>query len=256
MKLVDFAGKGPRARSWALGVAMDAVTLVALYLILGLILDIPSARSQPASRGISSQLPTINLPGRARGEAAIAALGSSLPALAAAYGMSTSELARSLREDRSLWVDTRGRLYYVDFTESAEPADETDVLDPATYPLSSTFLLNSKPDAPRTIFLDFDGGVISGTAWNNSYGEPITARPYDSNGDVANFSDGELRDIQRIWRLVAEDFAPFDVNVTTQDPGADAIRRDGSSDPFFGTRVVITADTFASCAPSMTRTTT
>jgi len=243
MKSVIKAGQGPRARSWPRSAALIIFSAAFLTTLTGAI----AAQAQPPGNGVSRNFPTIDLPAPSNGSAAVAELGNRLPALAAAYGMSTSELARTLREDKSLWVDRKGRLLYIDYTDEAEPAAETEVLDPVAYPLGETFFLNSKPDAPRTIFLDFDGHTISGTAWNTSYGDPIIARPYDSNGDINNFSDGELRDIQRMWRLVAEDFAPFDVNVTTQDPGVNAIRRDSSSDPFFGTRVVITADTFASC---------
>lgn len=38
---------------------------------------------------------------------------------------------------------------------------------------------------------------------------------------------------------VAEDYAPFDVDVTTQDPGAAAINRSSATDLQYGTRVVI-----------------
>ena len=50
-----------------------------------------------------------------------------------------------------------------------------------------------------------------------------------------------------MWLQVAEDFAPFDVNVTTQDPGQDAITRSDITDQVFGTRVVITRDNFVGC---------
>jgi hypothetical protein len=55
-----------------------------------------------------------------------------------------------------------------------------------------------------------------------------------------NFSDAELTEIQRAWQVVAEDYAPFDVNVTTKDPGTAAIDRTSSSDLVYGTRAVIT----------------
>ena len=50
-----------------------------------------------------------------------------------------------------------------------------------------------------------------------------------------------------MWKQAAEDFAPFDVNVTTQDPGQAAITRSGSGDEIYGTRVVITVDNFDNC---------
>ena len=43
-----------------------------------------------------------------------------------------------------------------------------------------------------------------------------------------------------MWQRVAEDFAPFNVDVTTEDPGFDAIDRANAGDSVYGTRVVIT----------------
>ena len=201
------------------------------------------------SNGVLAQgnkpFPDISLPAPANGNAAVNALGSNLPALAAHYGYTTDQLARALREDLTLWIDRKGRLYYVEAEapESVLPDGSDDILDPAPYPLGETFSLNSKPGAPRTIFLDFDGHVTEGTAWNSSYSiTTINSPPYDTNGNPGVFSDGELSAIQRMWRMVAEDFAPFDVNVTTQDPGIAAITRSGSGDGVYGTRVVITDD--------------
>ena len=42
-----------------------------------------------------------------------------------------------------------------------------------------------------------------------------------------------------IWRSVAEDFAPFNVDVTTEDPGVEALRKFGTGDTQWGVRVVI-----------------
>jgi PKD repeat protein len=50
--------------------------------------------------------------------------------------------------------------------------------------------------------------------------------------------------IQYIWQRVAEDYAPFDVDVTTQDPGDAAIFRGSSSDLVYGTRAVISPTNF------------
>ena len=75
----------------------------------------------------------------------------------------------------------------------------------------------------------------------NTYGASITAEPYSIDSTVdTNFSDAELTEIQRAWQVVAEDYAPFDVNVTTKDPGAAAIDRTSSTDSVYGTRAVIT----------------
>ena len=43
-----------------------------------------------------------------------------------------------------------------------------------------------------------------------------------TDADVTTYSAADLTEIQRVWQIVAEDYAPFDVNVTTADPGAAA----------------------------------
>jgi hypothetical protein len=53
------------------------------------------------------------------------------------------------------------------------------------------------------------------------------------------FHDAELPSIQDIWQRVAEDFAPFDVDITTEDPGVERLRNTGGGDLQWGTRVVI-----------------
>ena len=40
----------------------------------------------------------------------------------------------------------------------------------------------------------------------------------DSDGDFTSFNAAEQAAIARIWQRAAEDFAPFDVDVTTEEP--------------------------------------
>ena len=81
-------------------------------------------------------------------------------------------------------------------------------------PISSPRVRNSKPDSVNTIYLDFNGETISGTAWNSA-GEEWQCKPYDKDGDGTTFSVSEQQHILTAWAKVAEDYAPFDVNVTT-----------------------------------------
>lgn len=71
---------------------------------------------------------------------------------------------------------------------------------------ASAPLLESRPGSNRVIFLNFDGETVSGTPWNSSYnaGAPIEAAP---------FSNPSL--IPEIWASIAEDYAIYEVNVTT-----------------------------------------
>jgi hypothetical protein len=63
--------------------------------------------------------------------------------------------------------------------------------------------LNSYPSASAVIFLDFDGQTINGTSWN--YNGPI----YCGASGLDNTK------INTIFDRVAEDYRPFNVNITT-----------------------------------------
>lgn len=107
------------------------------------------------------------------------------------------------------------------------------------YQLADTFSLSTRPAAEKTIYLDFNGHH----SVNNDWDHDIRFEPYDRDGDPSTFTDAELIEIQKIFQNVAEDFAPFDVNVTTVDPGLDALTRVGGSDTTWGIRVVHTQAT-------------
>ncbi|QDT92883.1 choice-of-anchor Q domain-containing protein [Gimesia algae] len=115
------------------------------------------------------------------------------------------------------------------------------------FPVSDTFNLSSLPGSNFTIYLDFDGHTTTGTQWNTAFGTIVTPA-YDTDGNVGSFSLAEIEVIQRTWLRVAEDFAPFNVNVTTAEPPvSDLIRTDGS-DTRWGVRVVIGENTWYSNA--------
>lgn len=65
--------------------------------------------------------------------------------------------------------------------------------------------LQSYPGARGCVLLDFDGHYVSGTPWNG--GNPINAAP-------SGMSDADIRES---WEIVAEDFRPFHLNVTTEE---------------------------------------
>jgi PKD repeat protein len=68
--------------------------------------------------------------------------------------------------------------------------------------------------------------------------------PFDQDGDPNTFNESERAAIQGIWKRVAEDYAPFAIDVTTQDPGVEALRKTTSSDSAYGIRVVISPTSF------------
>ena len=65
--------------------------------------------------------------------------------------------------------------------------------------------LNSRPGATAVIYLIFDGATVTDTAWNA--GKTIVADPFPVSEST----------ITEIWSQVAEDYSPFNINVTT-DP--------------------------------------
>jgi hypothetical protein len=90
----------------------------------------------------------------------------------------------------------------------------------ASVPVTSPPVRHSKSGATKKLVLDFGGGVITGKAWNTGEGasSSYNALPYDIDGDTTTFNDTEQANIIEIWGRVAEDYAPFDVDVTTEIP--------------------------------------
>lgn len=87
--------------------------------------------------------------------------------------------------------------------------------EPAGAPLTSLPLLSSNPGATAKLFLDFDGHFEA--TW--SFKTNVTTPAFDQDGNANDFSAGELASIQEIWARVSEDYAPFNIDVTTIDPG-------------------------------------
>lgn len=106
------------------------------------------------------------------------------------------------------------------------------------FPDGDTFLLHSRPSASKVIYLDFDGHITTNTLWNNASRPTITTPEFTLDG-IAGFSSTELSSIQTTWQRVAEAFSPFDVDVTTEDPGVEALRNSGGNDQNWGIRVAI-----------------
>lgn len=219
-------------------------TLTTLLLLLPLCLALP-ATARAATDTARPALPALQLGTRLRGEAAVKALGRHLPQVAAHYRMTAERLAAILRRDPAAWIDAQGRLLYVDVFPPPPAVPAAAATAVAPFDLADTFRLHSRPGARRTIYLDFDGHVAVNTAWNA--GATINAEPFNADGDFSSFSAVEREIIQGVWQRVAEDFAPFDVDVTTEAPPPDDLRRTSDSDERYGTRVVVTRNTFYDC---------
>lgn len=76
---------------------------------------------------------------------------------------------------------------------------------------------HSKPGSSNVIFLDFDGdskksGESAWGAYENS--------GYNPRGNPYDFDSVEREEISLIWARVTEDYAAFDVDVTTEEPAS------------------------------------
>ncbi len=222
----------------------------------------------------------------ASGPEAAAWLQTAAPAVqddvASNVGIGTDDLVRNFLDDPSAFLSADGMVGYIEPVANDDadlheaPAHGHDASDtagdhgvagpdqgptdaasepvadpPPAAALGSTpadvFALHSLPSSTKVVYLDFDGHVMQNEYWNSTYSVgTYTNQPYDIDGNPSTFSATERDRIYEIWQRVADDFAPFDVDVTTADPGIDGLRRTSAGDTTFGTRTVITSsDWFA-----------
>jgi subtilisin-like proprotein convertase family protein len=120
----------------------------------------------------------------------------------------------------------------------------------ASYVEEDTFFLHSLPSATKTIYLDFTGHQTVDQTWNFQFNTPNIITPaFDVDGDPLSFA-AEWETIQDTWEQVSELFRPFDVDVTTEDPGVDDLSNTGFDDDEWGIRVVIGGSVFDWYAPN------
>ncbi|WBQ05555.1 PPC domain-containing protein [Kribbella sp. CA-293567] len=164
-------------------------------------------------------------------------------------GMSERKFRDTLAADKTAWLDSAGRLFFREpMLTEAQQAHEVSPRWATTKVAAAegpAFELHSKPGADKVIYLDFDGHSITGTAWNADKAiDPIAVSAYDTDGNAASFSTAEQDVVHEVWARVAEDYAAFDVDVTTQQPSQEAINRTDAADQQYGTRVLIDPGTW------------
>ncbi|MFM9437480.1 hypothetical protein ACFDR9_004568 [Janthinobacterium sp. CG_23.3] len=148
------------------------------------------------------------------GQRAIDLLGADLAPVANWYGMTAASLSQLLLSDASVHLDRKGRIVHIDegvgataggaTAEATTAATGTATAAGTPFPLDQTFKLHTKPDSTRVLFIDFNGqGANPG---------------FDLDKVAATYSTAERLLIQKVWQRVAEDFAAFDVDVTTEAP--------------------------------------
>ncbi|AZP11066.1 PKD domain-containing protein [Undibacterium parvum] len=189
-------------------------------------MELPASFVPNSAEGSTEGAPfsRINLKEFSSGEKAIALLGNDLDAVAKWYGMSSDAMRDLLVSDDTVHLDRKGRILHIDAgLESAVPAGAAagSSMQQATtattaaaatsaspFPLDQTFKLHTKPNSTRILYLNF-----TGDAANPAFS--LDATP-------ATYNDAERILIQKVWQRVVEDYAPFDVDVTTEKPAAPA----------------------------------
>jgi hypothetical protein len=176
--------------------------------------------NNPESTAEAAPFAHINLKQFSSGSQAIALLGDDLTAVAKWYGMSKESFQNLLLSDASVHLDRKGRMLHIDSglvpgipvgTAAGGKMEATTAVAPATiatasspFPLDQTFKLHTKPNSTRLLYLNF-----TGEGKNPAFS--LDAVP-------STFSDAERILIQKVWLRVAEDYAPFDVDITTEKP--------------------------------------
>jgi hypothetical protein len=141
-----------------------------------------------------------------------------------------AERAFPVQDLASLHVDATGGVFYACRMTPLLKIEEVPVA--ATSAAAITFdaalslpLYHSRPSqTTRVDFLDFDGFTMpANTAWENWDSSGVTyvgkvCKPFSIDSDYTTFSNAELSAINLIWQEVSELYAPFDIDVTTEQP--------------------------------------
>ena len=121
----------------------------------------------------------------------------------------------------SLHVDADGAVFYADeFALSPSTSETEPSVSEAAVPVSpfpASMIFHSRPGAPNVLYLNFAGETVTGTAWNGSK-TSIPAVAFSTDADYSTYSDAEQAAIKRVWQRVAEDYASFNIDVTTERP--------------------------------------
>lgn len=178
-------------------------------------IDMPNDFVPSSAEGTTENSPfaRINLDELSSGQRAITLLASNIDAVAQWYGMSSDGLKQLLLSDSTVHIDKKGRLLHIDsgvtaagdvMNATTTSTTTTTTASTSPFPLDQTFKLHTKTNSTRLLYLNFTG-----------FGKNPA---FDLDKAPATFSDAERLLIQKAWLRVAEDYAPFDVDITTEAP--------------------------------------
>ncbi len=120
-------------------------------------------------------------------------------------------------DDPALYVELNPGTYHIVIGPFAGSGDYEINIDISTNFSSTVPAFETNPGAANTFYLDFNGDSDTTPAWNG--GNFYNVAGYDFNGNPNEYSPGEQKAIENIVNIMGEDFSPFDVNITTVDPG-------------------------------------
>jgi hypothetical protein len=173
------------------------------------------------------------LDGAKNGQDAINAFNEEqLGVIASKYDMTVQALKEKLLSDSTLYIDAKGLLVYID--HAPENEHEHPNLSAIALPkeIADVRKLHSRSSATRKIFLQ----IFTGTAAEDHVWGGIVSGAYIPF-DVAN-NPGHRERVYQIWAGVAEDFAIFDIDVTTEEPILDQAIRSNFEDKEFSQTVI------------------
>jgi hypothetical protein len=189
--------------------------------------DSATGRVQLVARGDDEWIRVAGALEGGRGSFQLAANGKTqaaliqLPAEGLAYEIETLRDGQTLLAEKPLSA-------VLCFSLPRPDNEPTVVPDPDRSTIAATPpSLSSRPDAVAVIYLDFDGEVVTDPAWNNGVTINAAASP---------LTEAEMTEV---WNRVKEDYAPFNIDVTTR------LSRYTSAPVGRRTRVIITPTTTA-----------
>ncbi|MGC8989524.1 MAG: zinc-dependent metalloprotease family protein, partial [Verrucomicrobiia bacterium] len=128
----------------------------------------------------------------------------------------------------SLTADREGGIYFTCRFNSEEVAELPSTNSVAVSaagtslpvaPFPSSLAFHSRPGAQNVLYLDFVSETVVNTLWNTELDRSsIPALPFSVDSDYETYNETEQTIIRNVWMRVAEDFAPFNIDVTTERP--------------------------------------
>jgi hypothetical protein len=124
----------------------------------------------------------------------------------------------------ALHADSAGGIFYTcnpaptEALAESEPPPIGEAAVPIN-PFPASLVFHSRPGAPNVLYLNFTGETVTNTQWNSEVSRSvIPALAFSTDADYTTFSNSEQAVIKRVWQRMAEDYAPFNIDVTTERP--------------------------------------